>query len=135
MVKSFKARLLLGLLCASVPLFLLLALRFGVRRTSIWKAERSKIESLESGGKEEEAEGLVKFAGVESMTVHDILEAPGGGGAKIGLQDAVRLDGAAPLPVAGLLSRTEELPPAVRALGAIRHPNLVPLTSTYAAAH
>lgn len=64
--KSFKIRL-----------FLLLVLWFGVRSTSIWKAARSKSESLESGGKEEEAEGLVEFAGVESMTVHDRLEAPG----------------------------------------------------------
>ncbi|XP_042432157.1 putative kinase-like protein TMKL1 isoform X2 [Zingiber officinale] len=141
MEKSFKIRLLLGLLCSFV-LLLWLALCFVLWKRMIF---RSKSESLEAGGEGggagedvEAEEGLVKFAGGECLTVHDILDAPGEVVSKSGYgtlyRASIEQSGAVLLlrfVRPACVARIEEVLPAIRVLGAIRHPNVVPLRAMY----
>ncbi|KAG6500271.1 hypothetical protein ZIOFF_040114 [Zingiber officinale] len=140
MEKNFKIKLLLGFLCSFVPL-ILVALCFLLCKRMIF---RSKSESSEIGGEigtpagDLEPEDLMKFAGGESLTVHDILDAPGEVVAKSGYgtlyRASIEQTGAVVLlrfVRPACLARTEEVLPAVRALGAIRHPNVVPLRAMY----
>lgn len=81
----------------------------------------------------------IKFQGGESLTVHDILDAPG---------EVIGKSGYGTLYRANLLSadtvmllrflrptctdKLEQVVPLIQALGSIRHPNLVPLCAFYA---
>ena len=91
------------------------------------------------GGEEElQAEELIKFAGGESLTAHDILDAPGEVVAKSGYGTLYRASIQKSNSVVLLrfvrpdcVGRTEEVLPAVRTLGSVRHPNLVPTGAMY----
>ncbi|CAL9125519.1 putative kinase-like protein TMKL1 [Musa acuminata AAA Group] len=150
MERSHKIKLLLGFLCSFLALLVLLALCHYFRKRLRWRGRR-KSESLEVGderggaGAEEEeeedeleAEGLVKFAGAESLTVHDILEAPGEvvGKSSYGTLYRARIERSGSVLLLRFLrpssaGRTGEVLLVARALGAVRHPNLVPLRAMY----
>ncbi|WOL05630.1 hypothetical protein Cni_G14359 [Canna indica] len=148
MEKSHKIKLLVGLLCSFIPLILLFALCcFCWKR--LWRHGRRKSESLEAGGEtggcgaEEnedlEEEDLVKFAGGESLTVHDILDAPGEvvGKSGYGTLYSASIERSGSMVLLrfvrpACVGQTEEVLLAAWALGAIRHPNVVPLRAMYA---
>ncbi|RWW41437.1 hypothetical protein BHE74_00053082 [Ensete ventricosum] len=148
MEKRHKIELLLGLLCSFLVLllFLLLALSYFFRKRLRWRG-RTKNESLEAGGnsggggaeeEHSEAEELVRFAGGESLTVHDILDAPGEvvGKSSYGTLYRASIERSGSVVLLRFLrpayvGRAEEVLPAVRAFGAVRHPNLVPLRAMY----
>ncbi|CAL9076496.1 unnamed protein product [Musa acuminata var. zebrina] len=148
MEKRHKIELLLGLLCSFLflLLFLLLALSYFFRKRLRCRG-RTKKEPLEAGGdsggggaeeEHSEAEELVRFAGGESLTVHDILDAPGEvvGKSSYGTLYRASLERSGSVVLLRFLrpacvGGTEEVLPAVRALGAIRNPNLVPLRAMY----
>ncbi|XP_020592188.1 putative kinase-like protein TMKL1 [Phalaenopsis equestris] len=102
--------------------------------------ERGDFECAEV---EEEEEELVVFAGGEHLKIQDILNAPGQVVAKSSYGTVYRAsikrssegDGNAVMLLRFLrpvsIGRSEEIRPAIRAIGLIRHPNLVPLRSLY----
>ncbi|CAL9051633.1 unnamed protein product, partial [Musa banksii] len=143
MGKNQGVRILLGLTFSFLSLLLLYAWYYCYRRR--FSSRRSKGGSLEDGGgvryggeEELQAEELIKFAGGESLTAHDILDAPGEVVAKSGYGTLYRASIQKSNSVVLLrfvrpdcVGRTEEVLPAVRTLGSVRHPNLVPMRAMY----
>ncbi|WOL06233.1 hypothetical protein Cni_G14965 [Canna indica] len=143
MGQSNGVKAFLGLTCAFLVLLLLYAWYYYFPRRCL----RMKIKggSLEDGGgvrcagKEEFGpEELIKFAGGENLTAHDILDAPGEVVAKSSYgtlyRACIQRTNAAVLlrfirP--DCVGRTEEVLPAVRTVGSIQHPNLVPMSAMY----
>ncbi|KAK8964036.1 putative kinase-like protein TMKL1 [Platanthera guangdongensis] len=112
-------------------------------------SRRSLEDSPDSGGFENaEAEKLEVFAGGEYLRIQDILDAPGevvgksnygtlyrasikrtsaGDGGVAASETIMLLRFVRPV----CIGRSEEIMPAIRAIGLARHPNLVPLRSLY----
>ncbi|XP_072963235.1 putative kinase-like protein TMKL1 [Typha angustifolia] len=98
--------------------------------------------SLEGGGGvglPPEAEELIAFAGGEDLTLGDVLEAPGeviGKSSYSTVYKATLDRTGSPVLLRfvrpACIGRTADVIPAVRVLGSIRHPNLVPLRALYA---
>ena len=137
-----RLKLLLGVV-TPILLLLLLYLLFYCFRAK-WVRVRVQKKSLETGRcgceyeYESEAEDLIGFAGGEELTVQEILDAPGevvgkssygtlyrAGFAKSGSVMLLRFVRPA------CVGRREEVVLAARAIGLVRHPNLVPLTALY----
>ncbi|RWW63463.1 hypothetical protein BHE74_00029352, partial [Ensete ventricosum] len=143
MGKNQGVRVLLGLTLSFLSLLLLYAWYYCYWRR--FSSRRSKGGSLEDGGgvryggKEElQAEELIKFAGAENLTAHDILDAPGEVVAKSGYGTLYRASIQKTNSVVLLrfvrpdcVGRTEEVLPVVRTLGSVQHPNLVPMRAMY----
>ncbi|CAL9137546.1 unnamed protein product [Musa acuminata var. zebrina] len=143
MGKNHGAKVFLGLSCSFLILLLLYAWHHCFRRRFL--SRRAKERSLEDGGAvryavEEElvTEELIKFAGWENLTSHDILDAPGEVVAKSSYGTLYRACIRRSKSVALLrfvrpdcIGRIEEVLPAVRMLGSVRHPNLVPTGAMY----
>ncbi|XP_038982419.1 putative kinase-like protein TMKL1 [Phoenix dactylifera] len=143
MEKHRKIQIVLGVISPFLVLLLLYAMCCCFRRRFGWSRER---ESLEGGGfgcgeeeGEKEAEELTRFAGGEHLTVHDILDAPGEVVGKSSYATLYR----ASLQRSGsvvllrfvrpaCVGRTQDVLLAVRKLGHVRHPNLVPMRALYA---
>ncbi|MQM00989.1 hypothetical protein Taro_033737 [Colocasia esculenta] len=151
-------RVLLGVVSPFLSVLLLFFAMYRCRNGSsfgggAWRRWRRKRRGLASAGngvgeegeeEEAEAEELMSFPGGEDLTVHAILDAPGevvgksgygtlykasvsggdgsGGGASLMLLRFVR---------PACTGKTRELLPAVRLMGLVRHPNLVPLRALY----
>lgn len=96
-------------------------------------------KSIEEGSESEpEAEGLMVFPGGEELTSQEILDAPGEvvGKSSYGTLYRAGLGSSGPVVMLRFLrpacvGRREEVVEAVRAVGAARHPNLVPLRGVY----
>ncbi|THU73252.1 hypothetical protein C4D60_Mb04t20840 [Musa balbisiana] len=143
MGKNQGVRVLLGLTFSFLSLLLLYAWYYCYRRR--FSSRRSKGGSLEDGGdvryggeEELQEEELIKFAGGENLTAHDILDAPGEVVSKSGYGTLYRASIQKSNSVVLLrfvrpdcVGRTEEVLPAVRTLGSVRHPNLVPMRAMY----
>lgn len=145
MAKSRKTQITVTVIFLLLLLVLLYALYCYVRRRSLLgrKSNGYSLESAGGGGGcaeevETEPEQLIKFSGGGGLTVHDILDAPGQvvGKSSYGTlyratigrrSSAVLLRFVRPPSV----RRTEEVLPTVRMLGAVSHPNLVPLRALY----
>lgn len=110
-----------------------------IRQTSHGKSlERGDFECTEA-----EEEELVVFAGGEHLRIQDILNAPGEVVAKSSYGTFYRAtlkrnsdgDGSAVMLLRFLrpvcIGRSEEIRPAIRLIGLVQHPNLVPLRSLY----
>lgn len=85
-----------------------------------------------------EAEDLMCFQGGEDLTVHDILDAPGEVVGKSGygtlyMASLERRDSVVLLRFLrpACMERMVEIVPAIRMVGFVRHPNLVPLQAFY----
>ncbi|XP_008802506.2 putative kinase-like protein TMKL1 [Phoenix dactylifera] len=142
MEKHQKIQMTLGVMSPFLVLLLLYALYCCFRRRFGWRRERESLEGGGFGYEEEEgvkeAEELIGFAGGEHLTVHDILDAPGEVVGKSGYGTLYR----ASLQRSGsvmllrfvrpaCVGRTKDILPAIRMLGLVRHPNLVPLSALY----
>ncbi|RWW79574.1 hypothetical protein BHE74_00012146 [Ensete ventricosum] len=143
MGKNHGAKVFLGLSCSFLILLLLYAWHHCFRRRFL--SRRAKDGSLEDGGgvryaveEELETEELIKFAGWEDLTAHDILDAPGEVVAKSSYGTLYRACIRRSMSVALLrfvrpdcTGRIEKVLPAVQMLGSVRHPNLVPTGAMY----
>ncbi|KAL6011569.1 hypothetical protein ACLOJK_002017 [Asimina triloba] len=85
-----------------------------------------------------EAEDLISFPGGQNLTIHDILDAPGEvlGKSTYGTVYKASLQRSGSVALLRFLRptctrRVKEIFPAIRILGFVRHPNLVPLQAFY----
>ncbi|KAK1285930.1 putative kinase-like protein TMKL1 [Acorus calamus] len=145
-----KRRLKIILIAVSTTLFAILLFMIYLYR------KRSSLASPDSENKQqkkknrdssdpdnkthadEEAEDLIHFPGGEDLTVQDILDAPGEvvGKSSYGTLYRATFRGGSTTALLRFLrpacaGRTDEILPAIRLLGSLSHPNLVPLTAFY----
>nr|DAD47698.1 TPA_asm: hypothetical protein HUJ06_017635 [Nelumbo nucifera] len=135
MEHNHKLRVVVSVVCATLTLLVVLLSLFYLWRKRWMRRSSAEMEDLEC--KEEhivETEDLLTFPGGESLTIHDILDAPGedyGTLYKASLQrhESVRLLRFLRPACTG---RMKEIIDAIQMLGYVRHPNLVPLQAFYA---
>ncbi|XP_043717245.1 putative kinase-like protein TMKL1 [Telopea speciosissima] len=131
-------KIFIGLLSAIFLIGLVYAIYFVRKR----RLKDGYSEKRSSGRKEEfevETEDLFSFPGVENLTIHDILDAPGEvvGKSRYGTLykasiERLNLDVLLRFLRPTCTRRLKEILPAIQMLGFIRHPNLVPLQAFYA---
>ncbi|KAL0923323.1 hypothetical protein M5K25_007375 [Dendrobium thyrsiflorum] len=143
-------RIILAVLFPCLFLFLLIVISAVfycyIRTKRVRIRQKSHEESVEIGDfeyAEVEEEELVVFAGGEHLRIQDILNAPGEVVAKSSYGTFYRAsikrtadgDGSTVMLLRFLrpvcIGLSEEIRPAIRVIGLVRHPNLVPLRSLY----
>lgn len=131
--------LVLGLASAILLLVLVLFILFYRKR---WTAKNDREDMENIGQKradEASMEDLMTFQGGEDLTICDILDAPGEvtGKSDYGTLYKALMPRSGKLRILRFLrpvcsARAKEFGEAIRLLGSIRHPNLVPLVGFYA---
>ncbi|XP_042507575.1 putative kinase-like protein TMKL1 [Macadamia integrifolia] len=135
---NYLFKIFIGSLSAIFVVGLVYIIYFVCKRK--WKDEYSERRCSErKEDYEVETEDLFSFPGVENLTIHDILEAPGEvvGKSRYGTLYKATVERLNSVVLLRFLRptctrRLKEILPAIQMLGFIRHPNLVPLQAFYA---
>ncbi|XP_072958096.1 putative kinase-like protein TMKL1 [Typha angustifolia] len=143
MARYRRVKIIFGVVLPFLLLLLLFYCYYLQRRLRLRRRSKRR-EALESGvfggdlEGEKEDEELIAFSGGENLTVGAILEAPG---EVVGKSSYATLYRASVQRTGSVMllrfvrpacvGRSKEILPAIRILGSIRHPNLVPLRALY----